>query len=169
MHFTRKNFQDERGSFSELFRQENTLFKGQANFVQDNFSCSHKGVLRGLHFQKNPHEQGKLITCLKGSLFDVALDLRPTSKTFKKHWTFTLTQENAESLYIPEGFAHGFCALRNETFLFYKTTKYYNSSSEITLQWDDKNLGINWPLKRVLVSAKDKKGLSLKDFLENHC
>lgn len=166
--FSRKIFDDERGSFSELYREDSLLLSVSKQFLQDNFSCSKKGVLRGIHLQQSPYEQGKLITCLKGNVFDVAIDLRKESPTFKKHWVFLLKSSQGDTLYIPEGFAHGFCALTDDVLLFYKTTKYYEPSAEIVLRWDDPDIGIKWPDIEKRISKKDQAGLSLRDFLEKN-
>ncbi len=166
--FSRKIFNDERGSVSELYREDSPLFSLSKKFVQDNFSYSKKGALRGLHLQQSPHEQGKLITCLQGDIFDVAIDLRKESSTFKKHWVFLLKSSQGDTLYIPEGFAHGFCALTDEVLLFYKTTKYYEPSAEVILRWDDEDLGIEWPNLEKKISKKDQEGLLLRDFLRKN-
>lgn len=165
VHFSRNIFEDERGSFSELYREEYFLLSENKKFCQDNLSSSRKGVLRGLHMQQAPHEQAKLITCLKGEAFDVAIDLRFDSPTFLKYWVFLLNSEKGDTLFIPEGFAHGFCALSDEVFLFYKTTNYYNPSSELILRWDDPDLGIPWPSCAKNISEKDENGISLREFL----
>ena len=164
VHFSRKIFEDERGYFSEVFR-ENSPFLSELKFVQDNLSLSKKGVVRGLHYQKNPYEQGKLVTCISGKIWDVAVDLRPKSKSFLKHWFFYLDNKIPESVYLPEGFAHGFAALSSDTIISYKTTKYYEKDSEITLKWNDRDLDIPWPDSCHIVSEKDNKGISLQEFL----
>lgn len=164
IHFVRQSSKDKRGSFSEIFRKKNELGL-PLDFVQDNLSSSKKGVLRGLHLQSSPHAQAKLITCLKGEIFDVAVDLRPESPTFKKYWSFLLTEKNCESLYVPTGFAHGFCTLSEEALIFYKVSAYYSPTHELVIKWNDKELAINWPLEKPKLSKKDQEGLSFDTLL----
>ena len=150
---------DNRGYFRELFLEKN--FKKKFPF--DVMSLSKKNVLRGLHLQtKKP--QGKLITVIKGSLFDVALDCRKKSKTFGKYFSIKLSESDNTSLYIPEGFAHGFCSLENNTILHYKCTNYRDSKSETGILWNDPKLKIKWPIKNPSISVKDKSNLSFADF-----
>ena len=126
-------------------------------------SYSKKNVIRGLHLQKqNP--QGKFVTVIKGRIFDIALDLRKNSKTYGKYFSCILSEKNSNSIYIPPGFAHGFQALDKENYIIYNCTKYRNSKSEITIKYDDKNLRIKWPLKKQIVSKKDKHAISLLEF-----
>jgi dTDP-4-dehydrorhamnose 3,5-epimerase len=135
----------------------------QVEFVQDNHSCSQKGVLRGLHFQDNPHQQGKLVRVIAGEIFDVAVDIRPQSKTYG-HWVGVyLSAINKKQLWIPEGFAHGFLSLSNNTEVMYKATSYYEPQSEKCILWNDKTLNIEWPKIEVplIVSEKDKLGVDL--------
>lgn len=150
---------DNRGYFRELFLEKN--FKKKFPF--DVMSLSKKNVLRGLHLQtKKP--QGKLITVIKGSLFDVALDCRKKSRTFGKYFSIKLSESDNTSLYIPEGFAHGFCSLENNTILHYKCTNYRDSKSETGILWNDPKLKIKWPIKNPSISVKDKSNLSFADF-----
>ena len=150
---------DNRGYFRELFLEKN--FKKRFPF--DVMSLSKKNVLRGLHLQtKKP--QGKLITVIKGSLFDVALDCRKKSRTFGKYFSIKLSESDNTSLYIPEGFAHGFCSLENNTILHYKCTNYRDSKSETGILWNDPKLKIKWPIKNPSISVKDKSNLSFADF-----
>ena len=150
---------DNRGYFRELYLEKN--FKKKFPF--DVMSLSKKNVLRGLHLQtKKP--QGKLITVIKGSLFDVALDCRKKSKTFGKYFSIKLSESDHTSLYIPEGFAHGFCSLENNTILHYKCTNYRDSHSETGILWNDPKLKIKWPIKNPSISVKDKANLSFADF-----
>ena len=150
---------DNRGYFRELFLEKN--FKKRFPF--DVMSLSKKNVLRGLHLQtKKP--QGKLITVIKGSLFDVALDCRKKSRTFGKYFSIKLSESDNTSLYIPEGFAHGFCSLENNTILHYKCTNYRDSKSETGILWNDPKLKIKWPIKNPSISVKDKANLSFADF-----
>ena len=134
-------------------------------FIFDYYSLSNKNVIRGLHLQlKKP--QGKLITVLSGKIFDVALDCRIKSKTFGKFFTIYLSEKNNISLYIPAGFAHGFCSLTNKSILHYKCTNYRDVKSETGILWNDKDLKINWPNNRLIISAKDKKNYTFLEFIE---
>ncbi|MEX9871336.1 dTDP-4-dehydrorhamnose 3,5-epimerase [Providencia huaxiensis] len=160
-----KTFEDERGFFYESFNQR--LFEEavgyHVNFVQDNHSKSTKGVLRGLHYQEEPHAQGKLVRCIVGEVFDVAVDIRKNSPTFGKWVGINLSAENKRQLWIPEGFAHGFYVLTESAEFMYKTTRYYNPQSEICVKWNDPTLNINWPINNILISEKDKLGI---DFIK---
>ena len=151
-----KIFGDSRGWFVELWNKEKYEQIGiKENFVQDNISYSKYGVLRGLHYQK-PHTQGKLIFVLQGEVWDVVVDLRIESPTFKKWEAFKLTGEKKEQLYIPEGMAHGFCVLSDEVIFQYKCTDKYSPNDEKGIRWDDQELLIPWPVKDPLISDKDK-------------
>ena len=159
-----KVFGDERGFFFEsfnlrVFKQATGL---EPDFVQDNHSRSARNVLRGLHYQiRQP--QGKLVRVVAGEVFDVAVDIRRSSPTFGKWHGLTLSADNKRQFYIPPGFAHGFAVL-SETALFqYKCTDFYNPGFEVTLQWDDPEVGIQWPLDSPLLSDKDRKGLGLHE------
>tara|TARA_Y100000768_G_scaffold184370_1_gene138058 strand:- start:102 stop:620 length:519 start_codon:yes stop_codon:yes gene_type:complete len=153
-------YNDKRGFLRETFNQK-TLRK---KFPFDIMSFSKKNVLRGLHIQlKNP--QAKLVTVTYGKIFDVAVDLRKKSKTFGKYVSQIISHDNDVSFYIPEGFAHGFLCLSNECTVNYKCTAYRNASSERTLNWNDKNISIKWPIKNPILSKKDKNGLDLDFFL----
>ena len=148
-------FGDDRGFFQEIWharRYEDAGIPG--GFVQDNLSLSRHGVLRGLHFQ-NPHGQGKLVYVLQGEVFDVVADIRVGSPSFGKWVGATLSADNGRQLYVPAGFAHGFC-VTGETALFaYKCTDFYNRESEGTIRWDDPQIAIAWPVSRPVVSDKD--------------
>jgi len=134
-------------------------------FVQDNHSCSSRGVLRGLHFQKPPYGQGKLVRVVKGSAFDIALDIRKDSPTYKQWVGIELSERNRRMLWIPEGFAHGFIALEDDTHFLYKTTNYYNKESEGALRWDDPELGIRWPdTGSYIVNEKDQQAQLFSEF-----
>lgn len=150
-------FGDERGFFMETWNQR--MFDERVAkrvFVQDNQSLSHKGVLRGLHYQLAPYEQGKLVRVVSGSVYDVAVDIRPTSNTYGQHVAVELTAANNRMLWIPEGFAHGFLTLEDNTIFAYKTTGYYDKSSERALHWKSSVLNIGWPeLKNFIVNEKD--------------
>jgi len=148
-------FYDERGFFTEAYKEIEYLEFGLPKFIQDNFSKSSKGVIRGLHWQASPFGQGKLVSCLAGSILDVAVDIRRESKTFGKHVAVELNAREQIALWVPEGFAHGFQALENETLVHYKVTNYWNKGSERSLKWNDPRLGIDWKLNEVKISPKD--------------
>jgi len=156
---------DERGWFMESFNEEKFHSSLKAlglsvprSFVQDNHSCSAKGVLRGLHFQRAPHAQGKLVRVVRGSAFDVAVDIRPDSETYLQWVGVELSDRNNHMLWIPEGFAHGFVALEDNTHFLYKTTDYYDKDSEGALHWNDSKLNIQWPASDdYIISEKDDK------------
>ena len=155
--FENKSFNDKRGFLKELFKEK--LIKKKFPFLIGSFSK--KNVIRGLHIQlKNP--QGKFLTVIKGKIFDVVLDLRYNSKTFGKIFKIELSERNSKSLYIPPGFAHGFCGLNKENYIIYSCTKYRNKQSEIGILWNDKDLKIKWPTKKPIVSNKDKENFSFK-------
>lgn len=156
---TPRHIGDERGYFAETFRAN--IFAehcGEYSFFQDNESLSAKsGTIRGLHFQSEPHPQGKLVRCTAGALFDVAVDIRQGSPTFG-HWVGeTLTPENGKQLWVPPGFAHGFCTLAPNTVIAYKVTDYYSAECDKGLAWNDPAIGIDWP------EAADPETLSAKD------
>ena len=161
-------FGDGRGYFMETYNYNDFKNAGlDMVFVQDNQSKSKKGVLRGLHFQKqNP--QGKLVRVIKGEVFDVAVDLRKNSKTFGKWRGIVLSAENKKQFYVPEGFAHGFLVLSDEAEFVYKCTRFYDPSDEGGLMWNDPEIGIEWPKiegLEILLSEKDKKNRRLKDLV----
>ncbi|WP_343634514.1 dTDP-4-dehydrorhamnose 3,5-epimerase [Fluviicola sp.] len=160
-------FGDERGYFFESFHQQkfNEFIGSEVSFVQDNESKSSKGVLRGLHFQAPPHAQGKLVRVVKGSVLDVALDIRKSSPTYGKHVSFVLSGDNKTQAYIPEGFAHGFVTLEDDTVFQYKCTDWYNPSSEGSIFWNDPALNIRWEETDPVLSAKDQTGILLADFI----
>jgi dTDP-4-dehydrorhamnose 3,5-epimerase len=151
-------FSDERGWFFESFNQNvfNELTNTSTNFAQDNQSCSKKNVVRGLHFQAPPYAQGKLVSVIKGRVIDIAVDIRKNSPTYGKHVSVELSSENKLMLWIPEGFAHGFVALEDDTIFSYKCTNYYSKESERTLQWNDPDLQIDWNIDKEILSEKDK-------------
>ena len=158
-----KSFKDNRGYFKELIR-ENVINKKFPFLVM---SFSKKNVIRGLHIQ-TINSQGKFISVLKGKIFDVAIDLRKNSKTFGRVYKCVLSEKNNTSIYVPPGFAHGFQALENENYIVYSCTKYRNKKSETTIKFDDKELNIKWPIKKFIISAKDKKGISLSEFKKKY-
>ena len=162
-----KRFTDLRGVFMETWSDRVFREKiANVSFVQDNQSVSAKtGTLRGLHFQKPPHGQGKLIRVLRGSIFDVAVDIRRKSPTFGQHVAITLNAASGEQLWVPEGFLHGFCTLEDETEVFYKVTSYYSPIHDAGVLWCDQDLGIQWPVgpQSVILSEKDEKHPRLRE------
>ncbi|MET7253235.1 dTDP-4-dehydrorhamnose 3,5-epimerase [Dyadobacter fermentans] len=149
-------FSDDRGHFFESFNDEAWKAQGfTETFVQDNQSFSRKGVIRGLHFQRAPHAQGKLVRVISGRVLDVAVDLRSESPAFGKFELFELSAENRRMVYIPEGFAHGFAALEDSVFQ-YKCTNMYNKTSEGGLRWNDPYFNISWGVENPIVSEKDQ-------------
>ena len=159
-------FKDERGYFMETYNQNDFKEAGlNMTFVQDNQSMSVKGVLRGLHFQKQ-YPQGKLVRAVRGTVFDVAVDLRSDSKTYGKWFGVTLSAENKKQFYIPEGFAHGFLVLSDEAEFAYKCTDFSHPCDEGCLLWSDPEIGVDWPIEpgmELIISDKDKKWSGLKD------
>ena len=149
-------FEDERGFFMETYKHSAFASFGIAErFVQDNHSKSIKGVLRGLHYQKNPKAQGKLVRVVDGEVFDVAVDIRKTAPTYGKWVGEVLSAQNKKMLYIPPEFAHGFCVLSNEAEVVYKATDEYAPETERGIVWNDPDLGITWPVEQPIVSSKD--------------
>jgi dTDP-4-dehydrorhamnose 3,5-epimerase len=160
-----KFFGDERGHFFESWsKQAYQNIDLDLDFVQDNQSLSQKGVLRGLHFQNPPFAQGKLVRVIKGSVIDVAVDIRKDSTTYGQHFAVKLSEENKKVAWIPPGFAHGFVALEDDTIFTYKCTGIYNKDSEGALVWNDTDLNIDWGIESPLVSEKDMVAGSFKDF-----
>jgi dTDP-4-dehydrorhamnose 3,5-epimerase len=155
-------FKDERGFFYESYNKNNLDIN--IVFVQDNESKSYKGVIRGLHFQTPPFEQTKLVRCISGSIFDVAVDLRKNSKTYGKSFSIELSSENNKQLLVPKGFAHGFQVLSNEAIVNYKVDEYYNPDSDSGIIWNDKDLSIDWNINlKPIISEKDLKLISFKE------
>lgn len=153
--FEPRVFRDERGFFMESWNEERYAAVGlDAGFVQDNVSFSHRGVLRGLHFQ-NPMPQGKLVSVLSGSVFDVAVDLRIDSPTFSEWVGEELSADNLHQMYVPEGFAHGFLVTSDTAVVTYKCTAPYAPEYERSVRWDDPEIGIEWPIAEPVLSAKD--------------
>ena len=152
-----KVFTDERGFFFEKYKQSEFLKFGIPPFVQDNYSYSTKGVIRALHYQASPHAQGKLVSVITGSIWDVAVDLRQNSPCFGKWVGVELSGENNLSLYIPPGFAHGFVALTPEVRFLYKCTEEYDQGSERGIVWNDPTLSIDWKVSNPQVSERDAK------------
>ena len=158
-----KTFKDSRGYFKEIIREN----KIKEKFPFLVMSYSKKNVIRGIHIQiKNT--QGKFITVIKGKIFDVSIDLRKNSKTFGKMFTCTLSEKNSNSIFIPAGFAHGFQSLDKENYIIYSCTNYRDKSSEVTIDINDKNLNIKWPLRKQVVSKKDKNGISFLNFKKKY-
>jgi len=159
-----KVFGDQRGYFMETWNQAGYAAAGiKETFVQDNLSLSKKGILRGLHFQK-PNTQGKLVYVLQGEVFDVIIDIRVGSPTFGKAINVLLTADNKRQVYIPPGFAHGFCVTSDIAMFAYKCTEKYNPQAEASVLWNDPDLNIPWPVSAPELSAKDKVGMRLADF-----
>ncbi len=163
-----KIFEDGRGFFQEIYNEKFLKELGiKEKFVQDNYSCSKKGVLRGLHLQ-GKYPQAKLVKVIRGSIYDVAVDLRKNSKTYGKYFGIILSEKNKKSLFIPKGFAHGFLSLENDSEIFYKCSDFYMPVYEDGILWEDKNINIDWKFEefgikkeKIIVSEKDKK---LKNF-----
>lgn len=159
-------FEDERGYFFESYNEAVFAEKGGINtlFAQDNQSLSQKNILRGLHFQKPPHAQAKLVRAVKGSILDIAVDLRKSSSTYGKHYKILLSEKNKTMFFIPEGFAHGFLTLEDQTIFSYKCSNIYHKDSEETIAWDDIDLNIDWNIKNPILSEKDKIGQLFNEF-----
>lgn len=163
-------FEDDRGFFFESYNER--LFQEatglSVSFVQDNHSKSVKHVLRGLHYQLPPMEQGKLVRVIQGEIWDVAVDIRPSSPTFGQHVSAHLSADNKKQLWIPGGFAHGFLTLSDTAEMLYKTTQFYSKEHERSIRWDDEDLAIEWPVTGpVLLSEKDENSSDFKDCHEN--
>jgi dTDP-4-dehydrorhamnose 3,5-epimerase len=161
--FSPEVFKDNRGSFREVYKKK---FIKNKNLIFNCLSVSKKNVLRGLHIQTK-NSQAKFLTVIKGEIFDVAVDLRKKSKTFGKYFSINLSSKNYCSIYIPEGFAHGFCCLDKENIVYYCNSNYRNKSNETGILWNDPDINIKWPIKNPILSIKDKKNLSLKDYSNN--
>jgi dTDP-4-dehydrorhamnose 3,5-epimerase len=159
-----KVFSDDRGFFIETYKMPDFIDAGITDsFVQDNHSRSVKGALRGLHYQNPPCAQGKLIRVVKGRIFDVAVDIRKGSPTYGRWVGEVLSEENRSMLYIPEGFAHGFCILSQVADVIYKASGVYSPQAEAGIIWNDKDLNIEWPIKSPIVSKKDSGWPSFRD------
>jgi dTDP-4-dehydrorhamnose 3,5-epimerase len=159
-----KSFSDQRGYFLESFKESSFISNGiNGKFVQDNFSHSVKGVLRGLHYQKNPKAQAKLVMALRGEIFDVAVDIRKNSPTYGKWVAEILSGRNHKLLYVPEGFAHGFCVLSKEADVLYKVNNEYSPKDEMGIMWNDSEINITWPIDKPILHEKDSNLPSLKN------
>ncbi|WP_239424157.1 dTDP-4-dehydrorhamnose 3,5-epimerase [Snodgrassella communis] len=172
-----KIFADSRGWFMESFNQKTfnailtTHNQPAVNFVQDNHSISHRGVIRGLHYQINPYAQGKLVRVISGKAWDVAVDIRSTSPTFGQWVGIELSEKNHRQFWIPAGFAHGFIALEDNTQFLYKTTNYYSKECERSLFWNDSDVAISWPIEdNMLINQTDKDNTapSFKELINNN-
>ena len=160
-----KIFKDERGYFFESFNQKKINKKTNVSFVQDNQSVSSKNILRGLHFQKPPHAQAKLVRVIRGSVLDVVVDIRVNSKTYGKYIIEELNEENHHQLFIPTGMAHGFLSLEEHTIFSYKCSNFYNRESEGALKWNDPDLNIKWPISNPILSEKDENAKKFSSFV----
>ena len=162
---TPKSYQDERGDFRESFRLDKLeeFIERKIVFCQDNIANSKKGVIRGLHFQLEPHSQSKLVSVIKGEVLDVVVDIRKGSPTFGKHISFVLNENNQQHLFIPRGYAHGYITLSEESIFYYKVDNYFSKASEGSIAYDDPKLNINWklPKSEFIVSGKDQNHNSL--------
>ena len=163
-----KSFSDNRGFFLESFKTSEFTENGiNTKFVQDNISHSVSDVVRGLHFQKNPKAQTKLVTAVKGEIFDVAVDIRQNSPTYGKWVSEILSEDNHNLLYVPGGFAHGFCVLSKEADVYYKVSNEYSPKDEGGIIWNDPSLNIEWPVSKPIVSSSDSQ-LPLFDNLDDY-
>ena len=160
-----KIFKDERGYFFESFNQKEINKKTNVSFVQDNQSLSSKHILRGLHFQKPPFAQDKLVSVIKGSVLDVVVDIRVNSKTYGKYIIEELNEENHHQLFIPIGMAHGFLSLEDHTIFAYKCSNFYNRESEGVIKWNDPDLNIKWPISNPILSEKDENAKKFSSFV----
>jgi dTDP-4-dehydrorhamnose 3,5-epimerase len=161
-----KNFEDQRGYFYESYNK--FVFDQQlppVTFLQDNQSQSQKDVLRGLHFQNPPFAQVKLIRVIRGSVLDVAVDIRRNSATYGKYFKIELSEHNKTMVWVPEGFAHGFVTLEDDTIFLYKCSNVYTKSSECCISWNDPDLNIDWEVNKPIISEKDSQGNSFKDYV----
>ena len=154
-----KNNFDNRGNLRETFNKKNL----NKNFIFEYCTTSKKNVLRGFHFQSK-FKQSKYVNVVKGKILDVVIDLRKNSKTFGMHISTIISEKNSKSIFIPPGFAHGFCALSSENYIVYSCTKYREKKFEIGIKYNDKDLNIRWPVKKPIISKKDMYGLSFKEF-----
>ncbi|MCG8575561.1 MAG: dTDP-4-dehydrorhamnose 3,5-epimerase [Flavobacteriales bacterium] len=166
LSFIPRRFKDERGLFFESFNQNlfEEMVGRKVSFVQDNESHSKLHVLRGMHLQKPPFAQGKLVRVIKGKVIDVAVDIRKSSATYGQHVKVELSGENGRVLWIPEGFAHGFLTLEDDTIFNYKCTNFYHPQSEMSLCWNDSLLNINWEIENPTLSDKDSSAPKFEDF-----
>ena len=158
-------FKDARGYFFESYSQREFNEKvAQIDFCQDNESMSTYGVMRGLHFQRPPFTQSKLVRCVKGAVLDVAVDIRKGSPTYGKHVAVELTEDNHRQFFVPRGFAHGFAVLSDVAHFHYKCTDYYHPEDEGCIRWDDPDLAVDWPVSGPQCSSKDRQGMSFREY-----
>ena len=157
------SFKDKRGYFKELLIEK----KIKKKFPFLVMSYSKKNVIRGLHLQLN-NSQGKYVSVIKGKIFDVCVDLRKDSKTFGKYFSVIISEKNSKSIFVPPGFAHGFCALDKENYVIYSCTKYRDAKSEVAINFNDRKLKIKWPVKKAIVSKKDKSAISFNEYLKKY-
>ncbi len=157
------SFKDKRGYFKELLIEK----KIKKKFPFLVMSYSKKNVIRGLHLQLN-NSQGKYVSVIKGKIFDVCVDLRKESKTFGKYFSVIISEKNSKSIFVPPGFAHGFCALDKENYVIYSCTKYRDAKSEVAINFNDRKLKIKWPVKKAIVSKKDKSAISFNEYLKKY-
>lgn len=162
--FERRVFRDTRGSFAELWRDEESRAAGLPPFVQDNVARSRRGVIRGLHFQ-NPRAQAKLVTAAAGEIFDVAVDVRVGSPTFGRWTGFVLSETNGRQLFIPPGFAHAYQTLSDVSVVVYKCSSFYSPDDEHTVRWNDDDIAVDWPIDDAILSARDAGAPRLRDLL----
>jgi len=163
-----RRFDDRRGFFMETYKHSDFLQNGiSEHFVQDNYSRSSRNVLRGLHYQRKPHAQGKLVQCIKGSIFDVAVDIRKGSPTFMQWVSAELSEQNNRMFYIPPGFAHGFLVLSDISDVIYKCTREYSPENDRGIVWNDPDIRIQWPVQEPVLSEKDSKHPLLRDIDNN--
>ena len=157
------SFKDKRGYFKELLIEK----KIKKKFPFLVMSYSKRNVIRGLHMQLN-NPQGKYVSVIKGKIFDVCVDLRKNSKTFGKYFSVVISEKNSKSIFVPPGFAHGFCALDKENYVIYSCTKYRDAKSEVAINFNDRNLKIKWPVKKAIVSKKDKLAISFNEYVKRY-
>lgn len=162
-----KSFNDNRGYFTETYSINDFKKNGITDtFIQDNFSFSKKGVLRGMHFQKEPHETSKLVHCVLGEIYDVIVDIRPSSPTFRQWEGFVLSKENKKILYIPKGFAHGFYVISDYAAVAYKVDETFYPECDGVIRWNDPDINISWPIDgEVIISDKDKNAPILREII----
>ena len=158
----RRVFRDGRGAFSELWRADEAEAEGLPRFIQDNVATSHRGVVRGLHFQ-HPRGQAKLVTVAVGDIFDVAVDLRAGSRTFGRWAAYRLSESSGQQLYLPAGFAHGYQTISDWSVVIYKCSDVYSPDDEQTVRWNDDDLGIDWPIREAVLSPRDAAAPLLRD------
>ena len=158
-----QSYKDKRGYFKEILLEK----KIKERFPFLVMSYSKKNVIRGLHLQLN-NSQGKYVSVIKGKIFDVCVDLRKESKTFGKYFSVIISEKNSKSIFVPPGFAHGFCALDKENYVIYSCTKYRDAKSEVAINFNDRKLKIKWPIKKAIVSKKDKSAISFNEYVKKY-